>query len=243
MTAAMPPAERDFPYYAGTPVALRGGQWLIVLAGVALGTAALLTVGAHLPAPWSMIVPPVIFVGVMLGGLALATGRAWTAPFMRIRASDVVWMFAIAGLNIVLSVALALLLSNYHSMSANPMGEALATGDSAQQALQFVMMAPQLLGEELMTILPFLACLWWLHHTLRLTRRSAIIGAWLLSAIPFALVHLPTYQWDLLQCLVIIGGARLVLTLAYLKTKNLWTCTGAHVLNDWILFAVPLALG
>lgn len=62
--------------------------------------------------------------------------------------------------------------------------------------------------------------------------------AWLASAVPFALVHLPTYNWNWVQCLVVIGGARLVLSLAYLATRNLWVSTGAHVLNDWVLFGV-----
>ena len=104
-------------------------------------------------------------------------------------------------------------------------------------------MAPQLLGEELFTILPFLALLWWLHARAGIRRRKALVLAWLLSAIPFALVHLPTYGWDLLQCLSIIGTARLVLSLAYLLSRNLWVSTGAHVLNDWMLVGTALLLG
>ncbi|MDZ7936908.1 MAG: CPBP family intramembrane glutamic endopeptidase, partial [Rhodoferax sp.] len=38
------------------------------------------------------------------------------------------------------------------------------------------------------------------------------------------------------QCLLIIGSARLVLSLAYLKTRNLWVSTLAHIINDWVLF-------
>ena len=64
--------------------------------------------------------------------------------------------------------------------------------------------------------------------------------AWLLSAVPFALVHLPTYQWNVLQCLLVIGTARLVLSLANIFSRNLWISTGAHVLNDWALFGLGL---
>ncbi|MGD9812090.1 MAG: CPBP family glutamic-type intramembrane protease, partial [Sphingobium sp.] len=53
-------------------------------------------------------------------------------------------------------------------------------------------------------------------------------------------IHLPTYNWNILQCLILIGGARLVLTLAYIKTKNLWVCTGAHILNDWATFGLAI---
>jgi membrane protease YdiL (CAAX protease family) len=34
------------------------------------------------------------------------------------------------------------------------------------------------------------------------------------------------------QALVGIGAARLVLTLAYIRTKNIAVSTGAHILND-----------
>jgi membrane protease YdiL (CAAX protease family) len=48
------------------------------------------------------------------------------------------------------------------------------------------------------------------------------------------------------QCLVVIGSARLVLTWAYVSTKNIWVSTGAHIINDWTLigmtvFVAPLA--
>ena len=51
--------------------------------------------------------------------------------------------------------------------------------------------------------------------------------------------HLPTYDWNILQCLVVIGGARLILSLAYIKTKSIWVSTIAHVLNDWVLLTLP----
>jgi membrane protease YdiL (CAAX protease family) len=29
--------------------------------------------------------------------------------------------------------------------------------------------------------------------------------------------------------------ARLILTWAYIRTKNIWVSTGAHIINDWVL--------
>jgi hypothetical protein len=34
--------------------------------------------------------------------------------------------------------------------------------------------------------------------------------------------------------------ARLVLTLPWIVTKNIWVSTGAHIINDWLLFLVTL---
>jgi membrane protease YdiL (CAAX protease family) len=44
------------------------------------------------------------------------------------------------------------------------------------------------------------------------------------------------------QCVVVIGSARLVLTLAYVWTKNIWVSTGAHIINDWSLIASTVFL-
>ncbi|WP_405139841.1 hypothetical protein [Nocardia sp. NBC_01388] len=46
---------------------------------------------------------------------------------------------------------------------------------------------------------------------------------------------MPTYDWNFAQAFIVIGGARLVLTL-YIRTKNLWGSSGAHIINDWALF-------
>jgi uncharacterized protein len=50
----------------------------------------------------------------------------------------------------------------------------------------------QLFGEELLTILPFLAIMTLCAKTLGLSRKASIFWAWSLSAIVFGLLHLPT---------------------------------------------------
>ena len=37
-----------------------------------------------------------------------------------------------------------------------------------------------------------------------------------------------------------IGSARIVLTLPWILTKNIWVSTGAHIINDWLLFGLSL---
>lgn len=233
----------DFPFYAGRPVGLSGPQWCVALAGVALAFWLLVAPWTHPSHPWGMWVPALLFCSVPLVALALVAGRGWTALFHRLRARDLLLMVGIAVLNLVVTVLVGLLFTGLHHASANPLFQSLGQADAATRVTAFAVMVPQLLGEELLTILPFLALLWWLHGRMKLQRRSAVMLAWLLSAIPFALVHLPTYGWNLLQCLVIIGTARLLLTLAYLFSRNLWVSTGAHVLNDWALFGFAMLVG
>jgi membrane protease YdiL (CAAX protease family) len=32
----------------------------------------------------------------------------------------------------------------------------------------------------------------------------------------------------------------MVLTLAWIKTRNIWVSTGAHIINDWLLFVMSI---
>ncbi|HWD62852.1 MAG TPA: hypothetical protein VG369_10180 [Humibacter sp.] len=45
------------------------------------------------------------------------------------------------------------------------------------------------------------------------------------------------------QALLVIGVARLVLTLAYIRAKNILVSTGAHIINDWASFTFVLVAG
>ena len=97
----------------------------------------------------------------------------------------------------------------------------------------FARTVPQLIGEELLTMLPFLATLSFVHMKVGLPRRTAVLWAGAVSTLLFSAAHLPTYDWNVAQCFFVIGAARVALTLAYVKTKNLWVPVGAHVLMDW----------
>jgi membrane protease YdiL (CAAX protease family) len=74
-----------------------------------------------------------------------------------------------------------------------------------------------------------------LYEKLRLGRKGAFVGAWLVSSVIFDLIHLPTNYWNLIRCIAVIGSARMVLTLPWIMTKNIWVTTGAHILNGWLL--------
>jgi membrane protease YdiL (CAAX protease family) len=43
--------------------------------------------------------------------------------------------------------------------------------------------------------------------------------------------------------LVGIGFARVILTLAYIVTRNLWVSAGAHIINDWTGFFLMFEFG
>jgi uncharacterized protein len=186
------------------------------------------------------VVPAVLLAAIPLWALRRVAPAHWTCLFARVRARDVLWMVAFALLNIVVTVMVGLALKSQMAEAPNPGMAMLQSASTWERVAIFANMAPQLLGEELITILPFLALMALFTQRFGASRKVALVGAWLVSATLFGLMHLPTYGWNVVQCLAIIGTARLVLTLPWIMTKNLWVCAGAHIINDWTLFGIGL---
>ena len=149
-------------------------------------------------------------------------------------------MLGYALLNIVVSMSVGTVVRLFADVTPNAAAAQLSGMDLAGRIAFLAKTVPQLLGEELLTLLPLLALMHLLPKGFGVGRKGAIVGAWLISSLIFGLIHLPTYGWNLVQCVVIIGSARLVLTLPWILTKNIWVSTGAHIVNDWSLFALAL---
>ena len=232
----------DFPFYRQPPNTLSGRSWVLILLGVVLGFAVLTAHIAFYKTTAGGFVPAILFPLIPLAVLAMVAGKAWRSLFRTPTGRDVLLMLAIAGVNILVSVAVALVLQHLFKMRENPVSAMLAEASNTARILFYVKTAPQLFGEEVVSILPFLAILWFCHTKLNLSRKSAIITAWLCTALIFGAMHLPTYDWNFLQCFLVIGTARIVLLSGYIITKNIWVSTGAHIINDWLLFAIMVLL-
>lgn len=233
------PDDADFPFYNGNPVALSAGRWLLVMAAVVVGFGCLF-LEVVLDGPVTGFVPALLFSALPLAALRFAAGRHWTALFRRVRLADLGAVVSFAALTIVLTMVLGFVVAVTVGADKNPVGNELDHASGWELVAFFPHTLIQLLGEELLTILPFLALLTWFSRR-GVARRNAVVWAWSITALVFGLMHLPTYDWNVVQCVVVIGSARLVLTLAYIRTKSLWVCTGTHVLYDWALFALALA--
>jgi uncharacterized protein len=247
--AKLPPAQRlgrledpvgDFPFYNGAPVSLSGLQWLFVMAAVVAGFAVL--VG---PIPWpagllGTLIPALLFALIPLVALALVAPGHWRVIFGKVGWRELRLMIGFALLNLAVSLCVGALVRAFADVTPNAATAQLSSMGTAERIAFFAKTLPQLLGEELVTLLPFLAVLTVLTHRLGVGRKGAIVGAWLVSSLLFGLIHLPTYDWNLVQCIVVIGTARMVLTLAWILTKNIWVSTGAHVINDWLLFTLTM---
>ena len=227
----------DFPYYNGAPVAISEHQWFFVMVMVVVGFLLLVLPVPFLGGLVGSYARPILYFAIPLLGLALVAPKHWTAIFRKLRGRDVGWMIAFALLNTGVSMVVGFLVMNAFGATGNASVSSLADMTALERVVFYIKTIPQLFGEEVMTILPFLGLLALLASDTRLSRRSMIVWAWVVSAVLFGLAHLPTYDWNLIQCLVVIGTGRLILLLPYIMTKNIWVSTGAHIVNDWLFFA------
>ena len=220
----------DFPFYAGRPAAIAGRGWALLVGAV---VAAFLVLYL---APFPTLLNQVVTVALPLAALAYVAPGNLGALFRRVRGRDLALMVGFALLNFAVSLTVASVVSLVFGADANAETAQLTQQTGSGLALFFLGTGVQLLGEELFTVLPFLAVVYLCYSRAGFSRGGSVLIAWLLSALLFGLMHLPAYDWNLVQCVVVIGSARLVLTLAYIKTKNLWVSYGAHLINDFSVF-------
>lgn len=233
--------QRDLPFYDGRPVEISGRGWLLIVAATALGFAALVALPLReMPLDY---IPAILFVALPLGALAMVAGPHWTALFGRFGLKQLAQSIGFGLLTLAVSIAAGFIVNTLIQTTANPAVEAIAGTSPVDFALFLSRTFIQLIGEEVITILPLLAVLWLCVSRFGLSRRAGLIVAVIVSSVWFAALHLPTYGWNIIQCLAIIGTARIVLTLAYLVTRNLWVSAGAHIINDWTLFFGAALLG
>ncbi|WAP50577.1 CPBP family intramembrane metalloprotease [Arthrobacter sp. ATA002] len=230
---------RDFPYYNGDPVEVAAWKWWVIIAACAAGFAALTLI----PAPDNVagMIPRILFTGIPLTVFIALTGRYWTALFHRLSGRDVLDMVVFWVLNLAVSAVMGVIVLRIFGATANPAADGVLDAGAVDLVFFYLGTGIQLFGEELFTILPFLAVMYLLHAKAGVSRRVAVLLAWLITAVWFGAAHLPTYGWNFAQAFLIIGSARLVLTLAYIRTKNIMVSTGAHILNDWSSFTFTLA--
>jgi membrane protease YdiL (CAAX protease family) len=231
----------DFPFYRGSPTSLTYPQWWFVLAAVAAAFLALsLTASLSGAGLFWPFLPAIGLAALPLLALWRVAPGHWSSLFGRVGVREFRLMLGFALLNIVLSMGIGAIVMAFGHTSSNASTSQLGSLDTIERIAFFAKTIPQLLGEEVITILPFLALLQWLTQSLRWGRKAAVVAAWVLTSVMFGMLHLPTYDWNWVQCIVVIGGARMVLTLPWIMTKNLWVSTGAHITNDWILFGAGL---
>ena len=230
----------DFPYYNNKPCHISASQWLLVMVAISIGLLLLITPIPYADTLVGQFTVAILFFAVPLASLIKVAPNGWQSIFRRVNKKDIVSMFAFAFLNLIVTISIGSLVVKYIGANANQLITSVGELTPPEQVVFFIRSVPQLFGEEVFSILVFLGALQLFSSVFKCSRSYSVFFAWIICALAFGAIHLPTYGWNFIQAFVVIGSARLVLTLAYIKTKNIWVSTGAHIINDWIIFGLTI---
>ena len=230
----------DFPFYTGQPINITSSQWLFIIFMVFIGLLSITIQFSLFTGSYVQFIPAVLFFAIPLLAFIKVVPKYWMKIFKKIRVKDIFLMLGFAFLNLIVSVTVGIVVTKLFGTNANPAIAGIVGLTDFEKILFLLKTIPQLFGEELFTILIFLALLSFLSLSLNYSRKKAVVIAWLVSSLAFALIHLPTYDWNLIQCILVIGTARIFLTLPYIVTKNIWISTGTHIINDWVIISIVI---
>lgn len=232
--------KADFPFYNLLPAEVATWKWIAIIISCVVGFGVLSLTGS---ANQSIeLIPRILFTAIPLVTFIVLAKPNWKAIFKPLKWVDIPTIIVFWLLTLGASVAAGLFVSggDISHFQANSVTDDILAGGAWNVVWFYAGTFIQLFGEELVTILPFLAVLYWAHSKFGLSRKKAIVLAWIITAITFGAMHLPTYGWNIVQAVVLIGIARLALTLAFIRTKNIAVSFGAHLLNDWATFTLVL---
>jgi hypothetical protein len=216
-----------------------------VLGALVLGYAALAMAGTLAAIRPALAMPAhalgaAVFTAVPLLALYRIGPGLWRTLLRRPRLKDVFWVIAFLVLTLVVVFGAAAVMSAFAPVVPNKVVDVDLSGPDATTWLA-VWISIQLVGEELVTILPLLAVMQFSYARHR-SRRRALLWGWVISSLVFALLHLPAYQWNLLQVVMVILPLRMALSVPYLVTRNLWVSYAVHLAYDAILLTLAIAV-
>ena len=184
-------------------------------------------------------IPDLLFGFGMIGILGGLYGKPRLKTFLRpMKRGKKRMFFLLLFLSYVAAYTPAILLFLFgFSGNAHPASQSLPDYSIPQFLLYLLVTFFGMIGEELL-IAVFTFPLWgWLKAKGMRSSRAFLISA-ILGSLIFGLFHLPTYQWNWLQCILIIGLARLPFTYAWREMDSLWGGILVHYLFDILLFTL-----
>ncbi|WP_346939973.1 type II CAAX prenyl endopeptidase Rce1 family protein [uncultured Clostridium sp.] len=94
-----------------------------------------------------------------------------------------------------------------------------------------------LAGEEILVTLPLLIFVSLLVHKTKISQSKAVMISTIVTAIIFGAIHLPTYQWNIFQCFLVVALTRIPFTIVSLKSDSIISGIIGHIVFDWMIFA------
>ena len=183
------------------------------------------------------IMPALLFLAINFLGVYWAVGKDWRKLFRPIKVKDI-WF--------ILLLILAAFLANYftgqitdalfgHEVNPNAAINIHHENGWAAFLLARVTDLIQLLGEEFLAIISFLAFTQLANHW-NWSRKTALVFGLVLSSILFGVYHISTYDYNVGYAIIGLFLGRMVMTIAFMRTKSIWASFLVHYIYDFIGF-------
>lgn len=158
--------------------------------------------------------------------------------FLPIRAKDLLYIIIGLGFSLIAIVISSILVQKLGiEGSNNPIFDVL-TEDNFKSF--FLSTLIQFIAEEIIFIIPFLFVI----NKVKIENNIIkTILAILISSIIFGAMHLSTYDFNILQAVLIISIIRTGLSMSYVISKNLSVTYIIHIIYDWTLIFIYIAAG
>lgn len=102
--------------------------------------------------------------------------------------------------------------------------------------LMLILIPIQILGEQLIIIGTFLVSLKTFNKLIK-SRFVLLSLSLTFTGCSFGLLHLTAYDWNVMQCIFLIGVTSIWQIIIYIYTRNIWVSFLTHVLYDVIVFS------
>ncbi|KYG33415.1 CPBP family intramembrane glutamic endopeptidase [Priestia endophytica] len=154
--------------------------------------------------------------------------------FKKISWRQIKWAFYFSVVALLISMSIALLITkSSYALDSNPSIE-------DQGIVQVIKLIIGLLGEEILFFSTFFLVL---SLCLKKNFKKRMLNLYvsiLFSCLVFGLAHLWTYDFNIVQCLIVIGLPSAIKVILYLWSKNLWCTYLQHFMYDFIVFLLVI---
>ena len=158
--------------------------------------------------------------------------------FFPFRMKDLLYLIIGLGFSIVAVVISSIVVTNLGiEGSTNPIFDVL-TSDNFKSF--FISTLIQFIAEEIIFIIPFLFVINKVKSENKIVKTTLAI---IVSSVIFGAMHLSTYNFNILQAVLIISIIRTGLTMSYVLSKNLSVTYLIHIIYDWSLIGIYMTAG
>lgn len=158
--------------------------------------------------------------------------------FLPLKMKDLLYILIGLGFSFVAVIFASIVMAQMGVQgSANPIFDIL-TDENIKRFIVSTMV--QFIAEEIIFIIPFLFVI---NKMDTKNDKLKTFVAILVSSVIFGAMHLSTYNFNIVQAVLVISIIRTGLSMSYVLSKNLTVTYLVHMIYDWVLIWIYLAAG